>query len=191
VSALAHKPAIFLDRDGVIVENRADYIKSLDEVHILPGALAALASATGQDCRIIVVTNQSVIGRGLLSEAGLRAINASLDATIRAAGGRIDAWYFCPHHPRDGCACRKPKPGMLLDAATDWNLDLPASVLIGDAVTDLQAARAAGARAIMVRTGLGHGQTAELSQAGLTDVPVVRDLSAALAYIASARLLTR
>jgi D-glycero-D-manno-heptose 1,7-bisphosphate phosphatase len=190
VSALAHKPAIFLDRDGVIVENRADYIKSLDEVRILPGALAALASAAGLDCRIIVVTNQSVIGRGLLSEAGLRAINASLDAAIRAAGGRIDAWYFCPHHPDNGCACRKPKPGMLLDAAADWNLDLAASVLIGDAVTDLQAARAAGAQAIMVRTGLGHGQTAALSQAGLLAVPVVRDLAAALAYITAERLLT-
>jgi len=190
LSAYTLKPAIFLDRDGVIVENRADYIKSVAEVHILPGALAALAQAARLDCRIVVVTNQSVVGRGLLSEAGLLAIDAYIDDAIVAAGGRIDAWYFCPHLPESDCACRKPKPGMLLSAAADWAIDLPASVMIGDAVSDMQAGQAAGTQAILVRTGLGHGQTAELSRAGLAHVPVVRDLAAALAHIAAARLLT-
>lgn len=184
------KPAIFLDRDGVIVENRADYVKSIAEVHILPGALAGLAQAARLDCRIVVVTNQSVVGRGLLSEQGLLAINAHIDDVIVAAGGRIDAWYFCPHLPEANCACRKPKPGMLLSAAADWNIDLPASVMIGDALSDVEAAHAAGTQAILVRTGLGHRHTADLAPVGPIDVPVVRDLAAALAHIATAQLLT-
>ena len=116
MSAHTLKPAIFLDRDGVIVENRADYVKSIDEVHILPGALEGLAQAARLDCRIVVVTNQSVVGRGLLTEPALLAIHAAIHATIVAAGGRIDAWYFCPHLPEAGCACRKPRPGMLLSS---------------------------------------------------------------------------
>ena len=184
------KHAIFLDRDGVIVENRADYVKSIDEVHILPGALEGLAQAARLDCRIVVVTNQSVVGRGLLTEPALLAIHAAIHATIVAAGGRIDAWYFCPHLPEAGCACRKPKPGMLLSAAADWNIDLPASVMVGDTVTDLQAGQAAGTHGLLVRTGLGHGQTAELAQAGLVHVPIVGDLAAAIRRIAATEPLT-
>ena len=177
------KPAIFLDRDGVIVENRADYVKSIAEVQILPGALAALAQAARLDARIVVVTNQSAVGRGLLTAAGLLAINAYVHAAIVAAGGRIDGWYFCPHRPEAGCDCRKPKPGMLLSAAADLHLDLPASVMVGDAVSDILAGHAAGAQAILVGTGRGVTQTAELSPAGLGHVPVVADLAAALHYV--------
>lgn len=174
------KPAIFLDRDGVIVENRADYVKSISEIQILPGALAALARAAQLEARLVVVSNQSAIGRGLLTEAGLQAITAHLQAAITAAGGRIDGWYFCPHRPDAGCHCRKPKPGMLLDAAADLGLDLPASVIIGDAMSDLLAGQAAGAQAILVRTGRGQSQVPELGAAGLAAVPVVADLAAAL-----------
>jgi D-glycero-D-manno-heptose 1,7-bisphosphate phosphatase len=189
VSPYTLKPAIFLDRDGVIVENRAEYIKSIDEAHILPGALAALAQAARLDCRIVVVTNQSVVGRGLLSEEGLLAINAYIDAAIVAAGGRIDGWYFCPHLPEDDCDCRKPKPGMLLSAAADWNIDLPTSVMVGDALSDVHAGHASGTQAILVRTGLGHRHTADLAPVGPINVPVVHDLAAALELIVTARLL--
>jgi len=185
VSPYTLKPAIFIDRDGVIVENRADYVKSLAEVQILPGVLAALAQAARLDCRIVVVTNQSVVGRGLLSEAGLAAIHAAIDAAIVAAGGRIDAWYFCPHLPEANCACRKPQPGMLLEAAADWDIDLTASVMVGDAVTDVQAGLAAGTHAILVRTGLGHRHTADLAPVGPLHVPVVHDLAAAIQRIAA------
>jgi D-glycero-D-manno-heptose 1,7-bisphosphate phosphatase len=174
------KPAIFLDRDGVIVENRADYVKSISEIQILAGALAALARAAQLEARLVVVSNQSAIGRGLLTEAGLQAITAHLQAAITAAGGRIDGWYFCPHRPDAGCHCRKPKPGMLLDAAADLGLDLPASVIIGDAMSDLLAGQAAGTQAILVRTGRGQSQVPGLSAAGLAAVPVVADLAAAL-----------
>jgi D-glycero-D-manno-heptose 1,7-bisphosphate phosphatase len=190
VSASTLKPAIFLDRDGVIVENRADYVKAIDEVRIIPGALAALAQAARLECLFVVVTNQSVVGRGLLTEAALAAINAYVHQTIVAAGGRIDGWYVCPHLAEDGCACRKPKPGMLLSAAAELPIDLPASVMIGDAISDMQAGHAAGARAIMVRTGRGVGQTAELRQAGLDDVPVAADLAAALRRVAASLRIT-
>ena len=185
------KPAIFLDRDGVIVENRADYVKSIDEIRILPGVLAALAQAARLDCRIVVVTNQSVVARGLLSEPRLAAIHAYLQTAIVAAGGRVDGWYYCPHLPEAGCACRKPKPGMLLSAAADWQIDLPASVMVGDAVTDVQAGQAAGARAILVRTGLGHRHTADLTPVGLVSVPVVTDLAAAIQRVAASPNFTK
>ena len=185
------RPAIFLDRDGVIVENRADYVKSIAEVQILPGALAALAQAARLDARIVVVTNQSAVGRGLLSEAGLLAINAYVHAAILAAGGRIDGWYFCPHHPAAGCDCRKPKPGMLLSAATDLHIDLPASVMVGDAVSDLLAGHAAGTQAILVGTGRGVTQTADLEPSGLGRVLVVPDLAAALTRIAASSHFTK
>src|SRR5260221_13248739 len=118
-SPTTHKPAIFLDRDGVIVVNRADYVKSIAEVQILPGALAALAGAARLDARIVVVTNQSPVGRGLITEAGLRAINAYVHAAIVAAGGRIDGWYYCPHPPDAGGQCRQPQAGMPLGAGAD------------------------------------------------------------------------
>ena len=185
------KPAIFLDRDGVIVENLADYVKTIDEVHFLPGALAALAQAAHLEYLIVVVTNQSVVGRGLLTEPALAVINAYVHQAIVAAGGRIDGWYVCPHLPEAGCACRKPKPGMLLSAAADLHIDLPASVMIGDAVSDVQAGHAAGTQAILVRTGRGTGQTAELARNRLEGVPVVADLAAALQRLAASPVFTK
>lgn len=189
MSLSALQPAIFLDRDGVIVENRSDYVKSINEVQFLSGVLEAMAQAARLDCLFVVVTNQSVVGRGLLTGPDLAAINAHIHQLIVAAGGRVDGWYVCPHLPEAGCDCRKPKPGLLLSAAADLHLDLRASVMIGDAVSDVQAGQAAGARAILVRTGRGHGQTAELQRAGLDGVPVVPDLAAALQRIAAARCL--
>jgi D-glycero-D-manno-heptose 1,7-bisphosphate phosphatase len=189
VSPSTLKPAIFLDRDGVIVENRADYVKSIAEVQFLPGALSALAQAARLDGPIVVVTNQSAVGQGLLTQPDLAAITAHIQQAIRAAGGRVDGWYVCPHRPEADCTCRKPKPGLLLAAAADWHIDLPASVMIGDAVSDVLAGQAAGAQAILVRTGRGHGQTAELGQADLSHVPVVNDLAAALRRVAAARHL--
>ena len=181
------QPAIFLDRDGVIVENRADYVKSIAEVQFVPGALAALAQAARLAGPIVVVTNQSAIGRGRLTERDVAAINAHIQQAILAAGGRVEGWYVCPHRPEDDCACRKPKPGLLLAAAAEWHIDLAASVMVGDALSDVLAGQAAGARAILVRTGRGQRQMAERVQAGLSQVPVVADLAAALEQVAATR----
>jgi D-glycero-D-manno-heptose 1,7-bisphosphate phosphatase len=174
------RAAVFLDRDGVIIENRADYVKSLAEAEFLPGALAALAKLARRDVAIIIATNQSAIGRGLVSAGEVRAINASLVQAIEAASGRVDAVYMCPHAPEAGCPCRKPKPGMLLAAAADLGLDLSASLFIGDAVSDMLAAQAVGMRAVLVRTGRGAAEALGLAAAGLAQVPVAPDLPAAL-----------
>lgn len=156
---MSKQPAVFLDRDGVIIENRARYVRAWADVAFLPGALAALATLSRAPLAVVIVTNQSAVGRGLLSESEAEAINAGLLAAIRAAGGRVDAVYLCPHTDADGCDCRKPAPGLLRRAAAELDLDLPRSVLIGDALSDLAAGRAAGVgRVALVRTGRGAEQ---------------------------------
>lgn len=151
-------PALFLDRDGVIIENRADYVKSIAEVEFIPQALEALARLAARGHHTVIVTNQSAIGRGLLTHTSLDAIHAYLLKHITAAGGRIDGIYVCPHHPADQCECRKPAPGLLLRAARELEIDLPTSVMIGDNLTDVLAAQAVGAKPILVSTGLGATQ---------------------------------
>ena len=156
---MTKQPAIFLDRDGVIIENRDRYVRAWADVAFLPGALAALARLSRAPLAVVIVTNQSAVGRGLLSEAEAESINNRLLEAIRAAGGRVDASYLCPHIDADGCDCRKPAPGLLRRAAADLDLDLPRSVLIGDALSDLAAGRAAGVgRVALVRTGRGAAQ---------------------------------
>jgi D-glycero-D-manno-heptose 1,7-bisphosphate phosphatase len=180
-------PAIFLDRDGVIIDNRADYVKSVAEVRFIPGALAALARVARLGAhRLVIVTNQSAIGRGLITPAAAQAVNDHVRREIEAAGACLDGLYVCPHHPDAGCDCRKPAPGLLLQAAEALNLDLSASVMIGDALSDVQAGQAAGAHALLVRTGRG----AEFTP-GLGHVPVLADLAAAVDYWLSETGLTK
>lgn len=163
-------PAIFLDRDGVIIENRANYVRSWDDVHIFPQALTALARLDEWPGKIVIVTNQSVVGRGLISLQEAQAINWQLLREIEAAGGRIDAVYMCPHAPDDQCDCRKPRPGLLTQAAKALHIDLEQSMMIGDALTDLAAGRAAGVGEVaLVRTG--HGKKHVQSPAAETMAP--------------------
>ncbi len=152
-------PAIFLDRDGVIIENRSDYVRSWEDVAFIPGALAALAKASISKYRIIIVTNQSAIGRGIISYQAAEEINQRLIQVISNAGGRVDGVFMCPHAPDENCFCRKPQPGLILQAAEALDLDLSHSTLIGDALSDIQAGQAAGVcQRILVRTGLGSHQ---------------------------------
>jgi D-glycero-D-manno-heptose 1,7-bisphosphate phosphatase len=159
------QPAIFLDRDGVIIENRADYVRSWSDVLIFPEALAALAKISRWPYKIVIVTNQSAVGRGLISLSAAQAINNRLENEIARCGGRIDAVFMCPHAPDDSCDCRKPRPGLLLQAQRALSLDLSRSLMIGDALTDIWAAQAASVgRTALVRTGRG----AALARAGAT-----------------------
>jgi D-glycero-D-manno-heptose 1,7-bisphosphate phosphatase len=138
-------PALFLDRDGVIIENRDEYVRTWDDVAIIPGAIEAIAALTAFNTyRIVIVTNQSPIGRGLITKAVAERINRQLVGAIESAGGRIAAVFVCPHTDADNCDCRKPRPGLLLQAAKELHLDLSNSLMIGDALTDIKAARAAG-----------------------------------------------
>lgn len=156
--------AIFLDRDGVIIENRSDYVRSWSDVEIFPQALEALAGVRSKPFKVILVTNQSVVGRGLARLRTILEINDRLSELVASTGGRVDAVFICPHAPQAGCRCRKPRPGLLLQAASAFSLDLGRSILIGDALSDLIAGRSAGIKKLaLVKTGRG------LSQSGLPE----------------------
>lgn len=178
---MSSRRAIFLDRDGVINANRADHVKSWDEFVFLPGVLDALRQLATRDFVLVVTTNQAAIGRGLMSEATLRDIHAQMSDAIARAGGRLDAIYFCPHRPEDLCACRKPQPGMYLAAARQFGIDPARSYVIGDAQADVDAARAIGAQGILVLTGRGSEQFAQMT--ARNDYIVVADLACAVEWI--------
>jgi len=154
------QPALFLDRDGVIIENRQDYVRSWSDVDIYPQALSALVKIKSSRFKIFIITNQSVIGRGLISQETGREINERLINEIRSAGGRIDGVFMCPHAPEENCSCRKPEPGLILDAASEHSIELKKSILVGDAMSDITAGQSAGvAQNVLVSTGRGLAQS--------------------------------
>src|SRR2546426_676333 len=154
---------IFLDRDGVINENRSDYVKSWDEFRFLPGSKEAIAQLTGAGHRIIVCTNQAGIARGMISVETVEDIHRRMMAEIAQDGGKIERVYYCPHAKDDNCCCRKPRPGMLLCARNELSIDLSDAILIGDNITDIHAGLAVGVSTILVLTGLGREQLREHS----------------------------
>ena len=152
-------PAIFLDRDGVIIQNRENYVRCWNDVEFLPTSLQALKQLSQTSFKIIIVTNQSIIGRDIITMEQAEAINQRIIEEITYAGGRVDGTYICPHIPDDHCFCRKPLPGLFLQAADALSIDLPASTMIGDALTDIQAGSAVGIKTlILVKTGRGQEQ---------------------------------
>jgi D-glycero-D-manno-heptose 1,7-bisphosphate phosphatase len=148
--------AIFLDRDGVINQNRADHVKNWDEFEFVPGALESIRGLTETGLPIFVVTNQAVVNRGQLSAEGLADIHSRMTAEIQRAGGLITRVYHCPHDNHEACHCRKPEPGMLLRAAEEYHIDLSQSFMVGDAWTDVAAGLAVKARSILVMSGRGR-----------------------------------
>lgn len=166
-------PALFLDRDGVIIQNRPDYIRTWAQVEIFPWALDALASLAGSAYQVVIVSNQSAVGRGLLSADAAAEINQKLARCIAEAGGRLAGLYICPHAPGDGCSCRKPQPGLLLQAAAELDLDLTRSIMVGDALEDIEAGRRAGAAvSALVRTGRGLDQLERPEASEMAPFPV-------------------
>jgi D-glycero-D-manno-heptose 1,7-bisphosphate phosphatase len=179
-------PAIFLDRDGVIIENRSRYVRGWDDVAIFGQALTALARIKSSPYQIIIVTNQSAIGRGIISLETALNINHRLLKVINETGGRIDGVFMCPHAPEDHCDCRKPKPGLILQAAESHNLDLSRSILIGDALSDIMAADAAGiSHKVLVRTGLGGEQVIDAESEVLWQLRIYDTLERALTELVS------
>ncbi len=146
---------IILDRDGVINYDSASYIKSPDEWKPIPGSLEAIARLNQDGYHVVVATNQSGVGRGLFEMATLNAINDKMHRALGQVGGHIDAIFFCPHAQDAGCACRKPKPGLLEEIARRFNVDLHGVPSVGDSLRDLEASVAVGARPILVLTGKG------------------------------------
>ena len=147
---------VILDRDGTINHDSDDYIKSPEEWRPIEGSLEAIARLTQADYRVVVATNQSGLARGLFDTRTLFAIHDLLQRAAGQVGGRIDAFFFCPHAPEAACECRKPQPGMLLEAARRFNVALEEVTMVGDARRDLEAAAAAGARPVLVLTGKGR-----------------------------------
>ena len=174
-------PAIFIDRDGVIIENRPAYIRSFQEIKFIDQALAALARVKDSAYKIVLVTNQAGVGKGLIPLQTAEEINQQVVQGVEHAGGRIDAVFMCPHQPSDLCSCRKPGPGLLLQAAQSLSIDLHQSFMIGDSLTDLQAGRSAGVKQVaLVRTGRGAQQAQALEASLLQPFPVYDTLAEAL-----------
>lgn len=152
--------AAFLDRDGVLMED-ANYVGDVARVVIIPAALTALRRLQDAGFKLCVVTNQSGVGRGYFTHEHVAEVHAHLDREFAKAGVRIDRYYVCPHHPDDNCACRKPSPKSLRDAAKEFHLDLARSFMVGDRPSDIQAGHNAGVKTILVLTGAGHQTRAD------------------------------
>lgn len=147
---------IILDRDGVINYDSDDYVKSVDEWQALPGSLEAIAEINKLEIPVVIATNQSGVARGLFTIDDLRAMHTKLQVELARHQGYLNHIYYCAHHPDDNCACRKPKPGMYLQAMKDFNADPKHTLVIGDSLRDLEAADAAGCQSVLVKTGKGE-----------------------------------
>ena len=147
--------AIFLDRDGVINEDLEDYIKTWKEFQFIKGVQPALKQFHQAGIPVVVITNQSAIGRGLVTEGELSVIHNRMVNAVEKSGGRISKIYYCPHHPDAHCRCRKPRIGLLKKAAKELDLDLTKCVLVGDNLKDILAGNRAGCRTVLVQTGQG------------------------------------
>ena len=143
--------AIFLDRDGVINIERKDYVKSIKEFVLIDGVFEAIKSIKDKGYLVIIITNQSVINRKIINEKDLEKIHSHLLKQAERQNVKIDGIYFCPHRPDENCECRKPKPGMILKAAQEFQIDLKKSIMIGDSDTDIESAQQAGCDGILVK----------------------------------------
>ncbi|MRH78399.1 D-glycero-beta-D-manno-heptose 1,7-bisphosphate 7-phosphatase [Spiribacter sp. C176] len=171
--------AILLDRDGVINADSPNYILSPEQWEALPGSLAAIAQLNQAGMLVGVCSNQSAVGRGMMSQQTLNAIHQRMQAQLKANGAHLDAIAVCPHAPESQCDCRKPKPGLILQMLAQWNLTPDEALFIGDSQRDLDAAAAVGVEAWLVRTG--NGRQTETQWCNDTQpVEVFDDLNAAV-----------
>ena len=147
---------IILNRDGVINQDSVDYIKNADEWVPIPGSLEAIKRLKKAGYLVTVATNQSGIARGLFSEDDLRTIHDKMHKLLATRGVDIDGVYYCPHGPQENCICRKPKPGLLVQIAQKYNIDLSETPFVGDNIADIKAAQMVNAKPVLLRTGKGE-----------------------------------
>lgn len=183
------KPAVFLDRDGTI-NKEVHHLSTVDQFALLPGSGEAVKRLNQAEMPVVVITNQSVVARGMVSLQDLTAINKAMTAQLADEEAYTDALYFCPHHPTAGsgpltvsCGCRKPQPGMLLMAAEELNLALEHSFMVGDSYGDLAAGKAAGCRTVLVQTGHGAKTLKQLNGRTLQPDFIATDLLEATEWI--------
>ena len=177
---------VILDRDGVINHDSDEYIKSPEEWVPIPGSLEAIARLHREGYKVVVVTNQSGVGRGLFDMNMLGRIHSKMLEVVRAKGGEIDAIFFCPHRPEDNCRCRKPQPGLYQEVTERLKVNLSGVYSVGDSERDIIVARLVSARPVLVRSGKGK-RTLKKSKA-LADVPVFEDLAAFTDNLLSGKL---
>ena len=182
------RPAVFLDRDGTLIEKRA-YLDRLDLLQLFPWTTDAIRLLNRAGFATVVITNQSGIGRGLIDEAFLRSVHEACDARLARGNAHIDAYYFCPHHPdavipeyRQECRCRKPGPGLIEQACREMDLDPRRSVMVGDRWLDVASGQAAGTRTVLVRTGDGLHE-ADHPPAGARADAILNNLMEAVGWI--------
>ncbi len=173
---------VLMDRDGVINHDSEEFIKSPDEWQPIEGSLEAIALLNQHDYQVAVISNQSGLARGLFDGAMLATIHDKMHKLLADKGGEIAAIYYCPHGPDSQCMCRKPKPGLLEQFASEKNIDLKTVSFIGDSLRDIQAAQAVGAKPILVKTGKGQ---LTLDNNPNLNIPVFENLYAAAEYIIS------
>jgi D-glycero-D-manno-heptose 1,7-bisphosphate phosphatase len=173
------QPAVFLDRDGTINEE-VGYMDCLEKLMLIPAAAEAIRLINASGMKAVVVTNQSGVARGLFDESFVDAVHLRLREMLRAEGAFLDGIYFCPHHPTEGqerylmtCDCRKPAPGLLLQAATNLHLEPVRSYMVGDTLKDIEAGARVGARGVLVRTGYGSesADTLRLNETSRRKIP--------------------
>ncbi len=168
---MQHTKLIILGRDGVLNHFREGHVTVPEEWLPIPGALEAVSRLNHAGWHVVVATNQSGIGRGMIDMSAVNAVHAHMNELLLAEGGRLDAVFFCPHTPEDGCDCRKPEPGLLLDIGRRYAVDLANVAMVGDTLRDLQAARAAGCQPHLVLSGRAAGLAGAELQALLDAVP--------------------
>jgi D-glycero-D-manno-heptose 1,7-bisphosphate phosphatase len=181
------KPAVFLDRDGTVIEE-VGYMNRLDRIAFFPWSVDAIRVLNHAGFLVVIVTNQAGVARGYFDEALVREAHARIDGRVRAGGARIDAYYYCPHHPdaaieayRQACDCRKPQPGMIHRAVREHGIDVGRSFVVGDRWLDVRMGQAAGTKTVLVRTGYGLEEAAQSD--GTAADTVVDNLMDASAWI--------
>jgi D-glycero-D-manno-heptose 1,7-bisphosphate phosphatase len=176
---------VFLDRDGVINENRVDHVKSWGEFQFLPDVPGAIARLTRAGVKVFIITNQAIVNRGLVSREVVEAINQRMVRELELWGAKIAAVAYCPHRPDEQCGCRKPQPGLLFRLAREHGVSLHGSILIGDAWSDIQAGRAAGCETILVLTGRGATQLPLIPSVPTEPITVASSLGHAVDLVIS------
>ena len=179
---LARNGLVILDRDGVINRDSKSFVRSAAEWNPLPGSIEAIAALAAADYTVAIASNQSGLSRGHFDRRSLRSMHDKLRRLVAAQGGRVDRIVVCPHKPGDGCSCRKPLPGLLHRLSRYYGTDLASVPVVGDSLRDLQAAQAAGAVPVLVRTGNGRKTEANLP-AELQAITVFDDLAAAASFL--------
>ena len=171
---------VFLDRDGVISKDSPDHIKSWEEFHFLPRSKNAIKLLNDNGFTIILITNQSVIARKMVTKKELEKIHRNMKKEIEQQGGKIENIYYCPHHPDDGCDCRKPKPGLLKKTIEENNIDGSKSYMVGDRIMDVLAGKAVGCKTIIIPSELG---SKELKESKVAPNYIAKDLFDAAEWI--------